>query len=347
MRNIFLLALLTPILALSVIIAPHSVAAQDCIPEGTVIDSAIFSIYLENSLGNTVNIHRITAPWDEMTVTWNNFAGNYDPAIEGSFVADVSSWHSVDLTSLVQDWLDGVYPNYGILLEQGLPSGLTAAKSSEDATPALRPELEICYTTSTGQTCIIIQRPGIEQDGVADSYIWEWLPYNAHGSSNPLYMGIINGSWKQALISFNICEEPNNTCEELGTPGYWKNHPDAWPVNSLTLGAYTYTKTELLAILHLKTKNDASIILEHHLIAAKLNILSGSDPSPVADTILDADALLIEAAQPLPFPLPDPPPLSFGVKQKTDLGREMLAVKTVLDDYNNGYLTGDCIPPVS
>ena len=30
------------------------------------------------------------------------------------------------------------------------------------------------------------------------------------------------------------------------TQGYWKNHSNAWPVNSLTLGSQTYTKAELL-----------------------------------------------------------------------------------------------------
>ena len=38
------------------------------------------------------------------------------------------------------------------------------------------------------------------------------------------------------------------------TQGYWKNNPDAWPVNSLTLGSQTYTKTELLTILTTATR---------------------------------------------------------------------------------------------
>src|SRR5262249_50460875 len=30
--------------------------------------------------------------------------------------------------------------------------------------------------------------------------------------------------------------------------GFWKNHPDTWPVTSLTLGSQTYTQAELLAL---------------------------------------------------------------------------------------------------
>jgi hypothetical protein len=30
--------------------------------------------------------------------------------------------------------------------------------------------------------------------------------------------------------------------------GFWKNHPDAWPVTSLTLGSQTYTQADLLTL---------------------------------------------------------------------------------------------------
>jgi len=32
-----------------------------------------------------------------------------------------------------------------------------------------------------------------------------------------------------------------------GTPGYWKNHPEAWPVSSITVGGLTYTKAQAIA----------------------------------------------------------------------------------------------------
>ena len=34
-----------------------------------------------------------------------------------------------------------------------------------------------------------------------------------------------------------------------GTPGYWKNHPEAWPVADITVGGVTYTKAEAIAWL--------------------------------------------------------------------------------------------------
>src|SRR6185503_2976132 len=31
-----------------------------------------------------------------------------------------------------------------------------------------------------------------------------------------------------------------------GTPGYWKNHAEAWPVSGITIGPNTYTKAQAI-----------------------------------------------------------------------------------------------------
>src|SRR5437867_220085 len=82
------------------------------------------------------------------------------------------------------------------------------------------------------------------------------------------------------------------TCPPL-SQGFWKNHASAWKVTSLTLGTRNYTQAQLLAILETPPRGDASLILAHQLIAAKLNTaVIGTDPSKVAATIKDADTLL-------------------------------------------------------
>jgi len=72
--------------------------------------------------------------------------------------------------------------------------------------------------------------------------------------------------------------------------GYWKNHPGAWPVTSLTLGTVIYTQAELLSILNENAGGNGLISLAHQLIAAKLNILNGADGSFINATIAVADA---------------------------------------------------------
>lgn len=74
------------------------------------------------------------------------------------------------------------------------------------------------------------------------------------------------------------------------TPGYWKNHPESWPVSTLEVGGVLYTKEQLIAMLETPLKSNKNLILIKHLIASKLNILSGSiltnDVTDEADTYL-------------------------------------------------------------
>ena len=74
--------------------------------------------------------------------------------------------------------------------------------------------------------------------------------------------------------------------------GYWRNHPNVWPVTSLTLGTVTYQAAELMAILDGPARGNGLVILVHQLIAAKLNIANGADPSAVQQAVTDADNMI-------------------------------------------------------
>ena len=74
--------------------------------------------------------------------------------------------------------------------------------------------------------------------------------------------------------------------------GYWRNHPNAWPVTSLTLGTVNYQAAELMAILDDPARGNGLVIVVHQLIAAKLNIANGADPSAVQQAITDADNMI-------------------------------------------------------
>src|SRR5262249_58598340 len=69
-----------------------------------------------------------------------------------------------------------------------------------------------------------------------------------------------------------------------GTPGYWKNHPDAWPVSSITVGGVTYTKDQAISWLG-KVGKDKTTTMFSSLVSAMLNVMIGNDPSCVASTI--------------------------------------------------------------
>lgn len=119
------------------------------------------------------------------------------------------------------------------------------------------------------------------------------------------------------------CECEEGACHY--TPGYWKNHPEAWPVTSLTVGCVTYNQADLLVILGKPVKGDATIILAHHLIAAKLNVANGADDS-IAGTIAQADNLLCS------YPLYSKP--------ANPVRSQMLALKDALCAYNEYVVPG-------
>ena len=75
----------------------------------------------------------------------------------------------------------------------------------------------------------------------------------------------------------------------VGSPGYWKNHPEAWPVSSITLGGVTYSQADAIAIMETSVRGDKTYTLFNALIAAKLNVLIGNCSCCIADTIDDAD----------------------------------------------------------
>ena len=111
-----------------------------------------------------------------------------------------------------------------------------------------------------------------------------------------------------------------------GNPGYWKNTPNAWPVNSLVMGGVTYSKAQALDILKKAAGGDATRILAHQLIPAKLSVLAGAVNASISAAIAQADALLI--SNPL------------GSNPGQPVKNQMLALKNQLEPFNLG-----AVPP--
>jgi hypothetical protein len=110
--------------------------------------------------------------------------------------------------------------------------------------------------------------------------------------------------------------------------GFWKNHPEAWPVTELQLGNITYTQDQLLAILREPVRGDGLLILAKQEIAAKLNIANGADGSCIQQTLADADALIGDLVI---------PPIGDGYLRPRDVS----PIAGILGDYNEGNL---CAP---
>jgi hypothetical protein len=118
-----------------------------------------------------------------------------------------------------------------------------------------------------------------------------------------------------------------------GTPGYWKNHPTAWPVSSITVGGHTYTKAQAIAILG-KVGKDKAATMFSSLVPAMLNVMIGNESSCVAAYITAGDAWLATYV-----------PLGVGISPAIAASSYAWSVgepiHQTLDAYNNGQL---CAP---
>ena len=115
--------------------------------------------------------------------------------------------------------------------------------------------------------------------------------------------------------------------------GYWKNHPEAWPVNEIEVGNVTYSKEEALEILMEANAKDATRMLAAQLISAKLNRLAGASAYfYFSDEWVNIDEVISEANAFLTtYPL--------GSNPEGDNRSFALQLKNVLDAYNNN---GEC-----
>ncbi|WP_437571045.1 DNRLRE domain-containing protein [Sorangium sp. So ce542] len=122
----------------------------DFIPQGATVTSAGFSVSGYSQRMRDISVHRITSPWTETGVTWARFGGGYDPAVEATFPGLVSGSTAVDLTSLVQAWVDGATLNNGVLLREG-PGTQSSYRTSEHEQVGSRPALDVCYLSTEAE----------------------------------------------------------------------------------------------------------------------------------------------------------------------------------------------------
>jgi hypothetical protein len=136
--------------------------------------------------------------------------------------------------------------------------------------------------------------------------------------------GIPNATDSDSHTVFVNCE---SEAPGTGTPGYWKNHPEAWPVSSIMIGGFTYSKEDAISHMSTAGKGDKYGTMFNALVAAKLNVLIGNNSSCIASTIAAADAWMAQYL-----------PVVRGNSYAWSLGEPLYRM---LDRYNNGGL---CAP---
>ena len=152
------------------------------------------------------------------------------------------------------------------------------------------------------------------------------------GLGNSVATGVVV-VWDNPNTDFGFFDTPpppsGQPAPGTGTPGYWKNHPEAWPTQTITIGGVTYTKDQAIAWLS-KVGKDKTTTMFSSLVPAILNVMVGNDGSCVNSTIAQAQAWMATYG-----------PVGSGVSASSQAWVIGEPLHIQMDNYNNGRL---CAP---
>lgn len=132
------------------------------IPPGSTVTSASLKYYFYNgkNIQAPIGIFRVRTNWVG-GVPWQTAGGDWadknDVAQGATPIASVQAsfdgWYTWDVTPLVQKWVSGTSPNYGLMLiTYTAPNGYGQAYGSGHASASVHPKLSVTFTPSASDT---------------------------------------------------------------------------------------------------------------------------------------------------------------------------------------------------
>ena len=136
------------------------------VPTGQTIKGAQLKLHTNYSWGSNrivkTSAYRLLEPWDPMQANWNerlsgvSWSASGAAELDGDFDASAYAGQTLEadnvtyvynVTELVQEWIDGAYPNHGILVKGESGSATYKLNASESA--SYQPELLIWWSVPT------------------------------------------------------------------------------------------------------------------------------------------------------------------------------------------------------
>jgi hypothetical protein len=144
--------------------------------------SADLSLYYNNfssSAGqagiNSAVLQRIVEPWNEQTITWNNQPASVhsNEVVLPTSTSMNQDYTNINVTSLITDMISNPGNSYGLMIKQVTEEIFRSMKfcSSDCEDSNKHPKLEICYTLSTSNQEIEINRIDIHPNPFDQSFI--------------------------------------------------------------------------------------------------------------------------------------------------------------------------------
>ena len=127
------------------------------IPTGTYIENASLKPYFfwyvyrtGYSPNMTIRAYRIKQSWPG-SPTWSNFASAYAESYGSDIIGTSFRRLSLDVTALVQGWVNGTWSNYGIMLrgQESSYDNLKGFGSANNGSSSYRPQLVVEYRDPT------------------------------------------------------------------------------------------------------------------------------------------------------------------------------------------------------
>jgi len=158
----------------------------------------------------TITFRRVTSPWHQSLASWNHApttaevigsktfnTPDLDPDDDGNI--NYVAWYSIDLTSVVNNWVKGVYPNYGFMMtgaESLIHNNDTYLLFCSNSTTEA-PYLSITYTTTAPTLAAAPSALGFVQDLGGPAPESKSLKLSNNGSTLFEWQAVASQPWIQ------------------------------------------------------------------------------------------------------------------------------------------------------
>ena len=125
------------------------------VPSSVTVNKATLRLFVDNVTTNgSFDVYQVTGTWNESTLTYSNAPPLGTSATGGHPVsitsASMNQFLVIDITALVQGWLNGTITNNGLALALTTSGGAFAFDSKESQMTSHHPELEIALNGPAG-----------------------------------------------------------------------------------------------------------------------------------------------------------------------------------------------------